>query len=83
MLTKEHKEIMKEKFSKRGIERSRTDVVAHTCRTCAHKLGSKCMLSGRYATTERLYPSVCGRNFEGWQKKQGLIKRIKFWFCGA
>ena len=58
-------------------------VIPRTCSTCAHKSGSKCMLSGYYAKTERTYPTVCGRNFEGWEKRLGFIQRIKFWLYGV
>jgi hypothetical protein len=60
-----------------------TDVIPHTCSTCAHKRFSKCLLSGFYIEVERSHPTVCGRNFEGWKRKLGLIERIKFWLYGV
>ncbi len=55
-----------------------------TCSTCGHKKGSICMLSGYYVTTERMYPTACGQNFEKWIAKPpkiGLKKMLlSFWY---
>lgn len=54
--------------------------VVPTCLNCAYRKGSgyehsKCMLSGYYCTTERMYPAICGRNYENWkQREPGVIK---------
>ncbi len=37
-----------------------------TCSNCGHRENNRCMLSGHYCTTERLYPSECGTDFKGW-----------------
>ena len=55
------------------------------CKTCGHKSGTVCLLSGYHYETERLHPTVCGVNFKGWvskkypgsQKKKPLLDRIK------
>ena len=51
------------------------------CKTCAHRFGGvqfgKCLLSGYYCSTERMYPSQCGKNYENWvQRPDSLFKRI-------
>lgn len=46
-----------------------TAVMCRTCRTCAHKDGDMCNLSGYYIETERRYPTVCGKNFDKWMPK--------------
>lgn len=58
-------------------------VIPRTCSTCAHEKDSRCMLSGYHTTTERAYPRVCGRNFEGWEKRLGVIDRLKYWLYGV
>lgn len=59
-------------------------VMCRTCSTCGHLKGSRCMLSGYLAITERTYPTVCGRNFEKWMPKPpeiGLKKRLlSLWY---
>ncbi len=58
-----------------------------TCRTCAHRNGGmrwgKCMLSGSFISTERAYPSVCGRDFAGWVSREPLAQRVRFWLIGG
>jgi hypothetical protein len=46
-----------------------------TCKTCGHRDGDKCMLSGYYCTTERHLPTKCGLNFDNWTPRP---KRIGF-----
>lgn len=43
--------------------------VLKTCKTCGHRNGDMCMLSGFYTATERQYPSVCGVDFHGWKPR--------------
>jgi hypothetical protein len=50
-----------------------------TCRTCAHRSGSRCNLSGFYMEVERKYPSKCGVYFEGWAPRESLLTRLKNW----
>ena len=54
-----------------------------TCGTCAHARGGfsfgKCALSGSYQSTERKYPTVCGKNFEGHAPMESILKRFKYW----
>lgn len=57
-----------------------------TCATCAHRAGlviPTCMLSGYYTSTERTYPTVCGRNFAGWQQREPLLRRVQAWLYMA
>jgi hypothetical protein len=35
------------------------------------------MLSGFYLTTERQFPTACGKDFQGWVKRRSLIQRLK------
>ncbi len=53
-----------------------------TCSTCEHRSLNRCMLSGYFCTTERTYPTVCGRDFSGWIPRLGIIQRIKAFFNG-
>lgn len=52
-----------------------------SCSTCEHRSGTmyfgKCMLSGFYLTVERQYPTVCGKDFQGWVKRRSLVQRLK------
>lgn len=55
--------------------------VPKTCETCAHRFGSlnfaKCSASGYYVSVERKHPSVCGKDFDAWVPRQGVLTRIK------
>jgi hypothetical protein len=61
--------------------------VPRTCSTCAHRVGSfawgRCAASGMYIEVERKHPMVCGRKFETWSPRQGLLTRIRQFFVGA
>lgn len=63
------------------------DRTPRTCATCAHRIGGfgngKCAFSGYYLEVERKYPTICGRNFEGWKKRQGIFVRIRDWWLAA
>ncbi len=58
-----------------------------TCATCAHRSGSmtfgRCMLSGYYIETERMYPTECGRKFEAWTQREPLLRRVQAWLYAA
>lgn len=57
-----------------------------TCATCAHKDGwlmPTCMLSGYCTTTERKFPTVCGKDFAGWQQREPLLRRVQAWLYAA
>ena len=42
-----------------------------------------CMLSGYYTTTERKFPTVCGKDFAGWQLREPLLRRVQAWLYAA
>jgi len=53
------------------------------CTTCGHRKGGplggygRCGLSGYYCSTERTYPTSCGKNFEGWvPRPPSLFRRL-------
>lgn len=54
-----------------------------TCRTCAHREVSvhfgRCARSGVYCSTERAYPTRCGKNFEGWEPRDKLPTQWTWW----
>lgn len=59
-----------------------------SCSTCEHRIGSsmhfaKCGASGYYCSTERKYPSVCGKDFEAWEPRLSVTQRFVFWIKGA
>jgi len=58
-----------------------------TCSTCAHRVGSfawgRCVASGNYITTQRQFQTVCGKDFDAWQPRQGLFTRIAQVFIGC
>ena len=43
----------------------------------------RCMLSGFYIETERKYPTICGVDFNGWQQRESLLRRVKAWLYAA
>jgi hypothetical protein len=58
--------------------------VIRSCATCGHRGGSgeyaKCYLSGYFCDVERMYSGVCGREFDGWKPRLGIIQRVKRWW---
>ena len=58
-----------------------------TCRTCAHRNGTlhfgRCMRTGYYLETERRFPQLCGKDFEGWVQREPLTRRIAAWLYAA
>lgn len=54
-----------------------------TCRTCAHRTEGKCMASGYYTEVERKFPTVCGKDFSAWIKRESLLQRFKNWLYTA
>lgn len=46
------------------------------CDNCGHRVNSQCTLSGCSCRTERHYPTVCGRFYQGWTPRPSLIVRI-------
>ena len=60
--------------------------IIKSCKTCARREGftegwAKCNYSGVYCSTERRYPSVCGRNYEnGWAPRPSIFRNIKNWW---
>lgn len=64
-----------------------TDIssVPKSCSTCEHRKGafdSICTFSGFSTDVERRHPSVCGRDYRGWQKRLSVMQRLKFWLIG-
>ena len=58
-----------------------------TCRTCAHRVGAiyampVCSRAGWSCSLEREYQRQCGKNFEGWAQRPGLLARIRAFFYG-
>lgn len=69
------------KLSTNGVSHN---VMCRTCKTCGHKEGSRCNLGGYYISTERRYPTLCGKDFDKWipnPPKLGLKNRLRaFWY---
>ena len=57
--------------------------IIKTCENCAYRRGTSynygnCMLTGVGCMTERQYPTLCGKHFEGWVRKPKR-KSLKRW----
>lgn len=59
-------------------------VMCRTCKTCGHRHWDRCNLGGFFVTTERRYPTLCGKDFDKWMPeppKLGLKRRLlSFWY---
>ena len=77
---------MGEKQNEAGGARVEREARPRTCSTCAHKDGwmmPTCMLSGFGTLTERRYPTVCGKDFDGWQQREPLLRQVQAWLYAA
>lgn len=63
--------------------------VVKTCDNCLYRKGASiyatCKLGGYFCSTERKFPSLCGKHYEKWLPRPPsnwdlLKKRIKEWF---
>ncbi len=59
-----------------------SDLIVKTCANCGYRKKSKCELSGYYCSTERQYPSQCGRHYEHWSPRMTRFNRLVRWFIG-
>lgn len=57
--------------------------IPKSCSTCEHRSYGRCMYSGFHCDVERKYPDMCGRDFDAWQPRLGVMQRIVFWLRGV
>jgi hypothetical protein len=61
--------------------------VGKTCNTCGHRQSGlfwdTCALSGYDCSTERRYPTQCGKDFAGWIPRNGIFGSFKAFFVGT